>query len=528
MLGIGCGFDGRGANRFEVFQPKGEASEYTIPDTREGWVESVRWLLNSYLIRGRRPIQFDYRLIRPAGTPIKTFGGTAAGPEPLVRLHRRLKQLLNEQVGKKIGMVTIADIGNLIGVCVVSGNVRRSAEIFLGDATPEFIHLKDADAYPERNAWSEDPEQCGWGYMSNNSVKAPLGSDLSGLVPQIVERGEPGVIWIDTIRKYGRLSDPPDYRDWRAEGMNPCGEQPLESGECCTLADVFISRIESLDELRRVLKMAFLYAKTVTLLPTHWPETNAIMQRNRRIGLSLSGVADFVDAGAGRIGLLREWTRDGYDTVRRYDRVYSDWLCVRESIRVTTEKPGGTTGLVFGVTPGVHWRPGGRYTLRTIRLSAANPQVEVLRAHGYRVEPDQTAPDSTVVVYFPLELAPHQRVEQEVSVWEKAALAAQMQADWSDNSVSVTLSFNRQTEADQVERILATYDGRLKSVAFLPYDADAQIYPQAPYTAVSAEVYTEHVEALRPIEDMGIFYRGGIEAKGEQYCTTDACEIRRP
>ena len=155
MLGIGCGFDGRGANRFEVFQPKGEASEYTIPDTREGWVESVRWLLNSYLIRGRRPIQFDYRLIRPAGTPIKTFGGTAAGAEPLKRLHHQIHRVLRGEVGKLLGMVAIADIGNLIGVCVVSGNVRRSAEIFLGDLKDEaFLNLKNPKVFPERNAYA--------------------------------------------------------------------------------------------------------------------------------------------------------------------------------------------------------------------------------------------------------------------------------------------------------------------------------------------------------------------------------------
>jgi ribonucleoside-triphosphate reductase len=527
MLGIGCGFDAQGAGRFLVHEPQPSSEVYVVPDTREGWVQSVRLLLNSYLISHQPEVSFDYTLIRPAGEPIKTFGGTAAGPAPLQRLHAQLRKILSERSGTLLDLVTIADIGNLIGVCVVSGNVRRSAEIFIGPMTDEFVHLKDPSRFPERNFWSSDPDdpRRGWGYMSNNSPAVVSGSDLSGLVPQIIERGEPGVIWIDVARKYGRLSDPPDNRDWRVEGFNPCGEQPLESGECCTLVDVFLNRHSSKEELERTLKVAFLYAKTVTLLSTHWRETNAIMQRNRRIGLSLSGVADFLDEAPGRALQLREWTRHGYDAIRRYDRLYSEWLCVRESIRVTTEKPGGTTGLVFGVTPGVHWLPGSTYTLRTIRLSVLNPQVEVLRAHGYKVEPDVTSPDTTVVVYFPLALRPWQRTEQQVSVWEKAALAAQMQHDWSDNSVSVSLSFDRKTEGPQISRILAFYDGKLKSVSFQPYDADAVIYPQAPFIPVTKEVYDEHVARLRPIEDMGIFYQGGAEASGEKYCTTDKCEI---
>ena len=239
----------------------------------------------------------------------------------------------------------IADLGNLIGVCVVSGNVRRSAELLIGRVDDDnFLNLKNAEKFPERNSY--DPSSPGWGWMSNNSVETMVGKDLNNIVDGIARNGEPGVIWMDVSRKYGRLADPVNNKDWRVAGYNPCAEQSLESYECCTLVETYLNRHESLEDFKRTLKFAYLYAKTVTLLPTHWEETNAIMQRNRRIGTSISGVANFAD----RVGLpaLREWMDEGYKTVKSYDLVYSEWLGIRESIKMTTIKPSGTVSILAG------------------------------------------------------------------------------------------------------------------------------------------------------------------------------------
>ena len=113
--------------------------------------------------------------------------------------------------------------------------------------------------------------------MSNNSVSVSVGEDLSSIIPGIALNGEPGVLWMDVSRKYGRLADPINNKDHRAMGYNPCAEQTLESFECCTLVETFIDRHDDLEDFKKTLKVAYLYAKTVTLLPTHWPETNAIM-----------------------------------------------------------------------------------------------------------------------------------------------------------------------------------------------------------------------------------------------------------
>ena len=297
MLGVGVGFDDKGADKdFNIYEPVGELVNYVIPDTREGWVESLTLILNSYLKENQPKYSFDYSQIRPSGTPIKTFGGVAAGHEPLLKLHKHIEKMFSGRAGSKLSRVDIADIGNLIGVCVVSGNVRRSAELLIGRLNDEnFLNLKNKEAFPERNSY--DSSSPGWGWMSNNSVETEVGADLSPIIEGISLNGEPGVIWMDVSRKYGRLIDPPNNKDHRVAGYNPCAEQSLESYECCTLVETYLGRHENLEDYKRTLKFAYLYAKTVTLLPTHWEETNAIMQRNRRIGTSMSGVADFAASG---------------------------------------------------------------------------------------------------------------------------------------------------------------------------------------------------------------------------------------
>ena len=358
--------------------------------------------------------------------------------------------------------------------------------------------------------------------MSNNSVEVSVGQDLSAIVDGIARNGEPGVIWMDMARKYGRLADPANNKDHRVVGFNPCAEQSLESYECCTLVETYLGRHDSLEDYKRTLKFAYLYAKTVTLLPTHWEETNAIMQRNRRIGTSMSGVADFAD----RVGIpvLREWMNEGYKTISRYDNIYSEWLGIRESIKMTTVKPSGTVSILAGESPGVHWTPGGKYFNRAIRFSNEDPMLPLFKMANYRVEPASESPDTTTVVFFPIK-SDAQRAERDVTIFEKMSLAAVAQRYWSDNSVSVTVSFDPETESQHVGTVLHMYDGQLKTVSFLP--SGNFTYPQMPYTQITEEEYREDGEMkLFPIDFSGVYAGMAADAIGESYCTTDSCEIR--
>jgi ribonucleoside-triphosphate reductase (thioredoxin) len=520
MLGIGVGFDTLGQDKqMPIYAPTEPVSTYEIPDTREGWVESVRLLINSFLRQNQSIQEFNYDLIRPLGSAIKGFGGVASGPEPLIQLHIRIRNVIGSRTGEVLDSRAIVDIVNLIGTCVVSGNVRRSATLALGGPNDkDFINLKNPEVFPERNSY--DPENPGWAYMSNNSISAEIGTKYEEYVDLIANNGEPGFIWLDVARNYGRLADPADGKDYRVMGMNPCAEMDLESGEMCTLVEVHLNRHDSKEDFLKTLKFAYLYGKTVTLMPTHWPQTNGIMQRNRRIGTSLTGIASFADERG--LPTVREWMDEGYNKIRYYDNKYSEWLCVRESIRVTTVKPSGSVSLLSGNTPGVHWGPGGAFYLRAIRFGKQDQMMHLFKAAGYKIE-DDVYSEETAVVYFPIKSG-HKRSEKEVSLFEKIGLAATSQKYWSDNGVSVTLSFDLETEKQFVAPALHMYEGQLKAVSFLPMGN--KIYPQQPYTEITEEEYNAYIGKIAKI-DWSAIYDGieNLEALGEAYCNNDNCLI---
>jgi len=382
----------------------------------------------------------------------------------------------------------------------------------------DFINLKNAKIFPERNSY--DPENPGWSYMSNNSISAEIGTKYEDYVDLIANNGEPGFIWLDVARNYGRLADPADGKDYRVMGMNPCAEMDLESGEMCTLVEVHLNRHESKEDFLRTLKFAYLYGKTVTLMPTHWQTTNGIMQRNRRIGTSLTGIASFADTRG--MPVIREWMDEGYKKIRAYDHSYSEWLCVRESIRVTTVKPSGSVSLLSGATPGVHWGPGGAFYLRAIRFGKQDQMMHLFKAAGYKIEDDIYSKE-TSVVYFPIKSG-HKRSEKEVSLFEKIGLAATAQKYWSDNGVSVTLSFDKESETKHVAPALHMHEGQLKAVSFLPMGNE--VYPQQPYTEITEEEYNKHIGKIAKI-DWSAIYDGveNLDALGEKYCNNDNCLI---
>ena len=235
-------------------------------------------------------------------------------------------------------MTAVVDLMNLIGRCVVSGNVRRTAEIAFGDPyDDEYIDLKNYDINPDRAAF---------GWTSNNSIYADLGMDYDAVCERVRMNGEPGFAWLENMRNYGRMNGQIDKRDHRVSGGNPCLEQSLESFEMCCLVETFPHAHESIDDYLETLRYAFLYAKTVTLGSTHWPQTNRVMLRNRRIGCSMSGVAQFTaDRG---LGALRDWCEAGYDEIQKTDARLSEWLSIPRSVKTTSVKPSGTVSLLAG------------------------------------------------------------------------------------------------------------------------------------------------------------------------------------
>jgi adenosylcobalamin-dependent ribonucleoside-triphosphate reductase len=521
MLGVGVGFDVRGASKVRILAPDGETTTtYVVSDTREGWADSTALLIDSYLSGGSVEVNFDYSRVRPEGQPIKGFGGVASGPAPLKALHETMKQVLNEEVGNLISSRTITDLMNLIGRCVVSGNVRRSAEIAIGEPTDEdFVSLKDADRFPERNGANGGP---GWGWLSNNSVLVTSDTDIGAVAVRTWTNGEPGFLWLDNVHNYERMNKVIDTRDDKAIGFNPCGEQPLEDGEMCTLTEIYLPNIPDRATLRRVIKHAYRYAKVVTIASEQikGARTREVMMRNRRIGLSMTGITQFL-AKHGMDELI-SWLNDAYAHVARYDKLYSQWYRIPQSIRMTSVKPSGTVSTMAGVTPGVHFSVAGRYYMRRINLPARSPLMDGLAAAGYHLENSVTSSNS-VVASFPVDMGADVQSEQDVSLEYQIDVAAVLQRYWSGNAVSFTGKFQRDLYSpDVLANIIGDAGKRLKALSLLPLEDD--LYPQMPYEAMSAEDYDVATRKLSPINVPSVAQFGVHEVE-DAYCDGEACEV---
>ena len=510
MLGVGVGFDAKGTGLVKISQPKQGDDVFVVEDSREGWVSLLRRIITPYSGRGSLPTRIDYSLVRPAGSPINGFGGTASGYVPLDDLVTSVRGILDGLIGQEITTSAIVDICNLIGRCVVAGNVRRSAEIAFGDPEDEeFLNLKNPDINKEalyNHRWA-----------SNNSIFARVGMDYTKVAEMTAKNGEPGYEWLENAQAFSRMGREPDYRDRRARGGNPCLEQTLEDRELCCLVETFPGRHENYEDYEKTLKYAYLYAKSVTLIPTHDMRTNQVLLRNRRIGASMSGIVQAMQRH-GRRNFF-QWCDRGYNYLREVDKIYADWLCVRESIKITSTKPSGTVSLLPGVTPGIHY-PHSEYYIRRIRFQANHSLVDRLKEHGYVVEQDKYSPN-TVCVEFPVKEEYFDRSKRDVSMWEQLELAAQVQQYWADNQVSVTVTFKKE-EAGDIKHALELYETRLKGVSFLPLDDHG--YEQAPYEEITKEEYEKRVGNIRPI-----LTNGDIDHdQTERFCTTDACMLDLP
>ena len=503
MLGVGVGFSVNDA-KIKYRDPNQSVDFHTIPDTREGWVNSVVQLISN-MAEGVLT-QFDYSLIRLKGTLIKGFGGTASGPEPLMQLHDSIKKIMLDGLDEAgygyMNSLQVLDICNLVGKCVVAGNVRRSAEIALGLPTDNaFVNAKlDLESLLSHR------------WASNNSLICTPGMSYDQFGESTATNGEPGYFWLDNAKAYSRMNGVKDNKDNLVVGVNPCSEQTLEHAEVCCLVETFPGRHDNLTDYLDTLKLAYLYAKTVTLVPTHLGQTNSVMLRNRRIGCSQSGIIGAFNKHGRRT--MFNWCDTAYSYIRGLDQQYSSWLCVPTSIKVTSVKPSGTVSLLPGETPGIHY-PHSEYYIRRIRFASNSPMLKSLIDSGYPVEPDFTNPDNTMVVSFPVKENNFGRSKDEVSMWEQLENAAQYQTYWADNAVSVTITFSKD-EAKDIPKALELYESRLKAVSFLPLSDHG--YEQAPYETISEEQYQLMTSNITRF----VSNESGNNV-GSSYCDSDKC-----
>ena len=477
-------------------------ADFIVPDSREGWVSLLGKTLKAAFLSVKEPT-FTYStvLVRGRGAVIKGFGGTASGPEDLCEGIAKVSTILEKRAGKKLRPIDCLDIMNIIGAIVVAGNVRRSAQIAIGDADDvEYLLAKRWDM-------GNIPS---WRAMSNNSVVCNDIKDLHEYFWDGYEgKGEPyGLINLRLSRKIGRLGDT-NYPDPDVMGYNPCAEQSLAAYETCCLAEVYLSNIESKKEFIDVCKLLYRINKHSLSLPCHLQETADVVHKNMRMGIGVTGVLQASD-------VQRSWLNDAYTELRAFDKEYSAKHGFPESIKLTTVKPSGTLSLLPGVTSGCH--PAySHYMIRRIRIAADHSLVQVCREHGYPVEFqrnfDGTDDHSTMVVSFPFAYPEGTKIAAEMTAIDQLEVVKWLQENWSDNSVSCTVYY-RKEELPEIKKYLAkNYKNNHKSLSFLLHNEHG--FKQAPLEEITKEVYDALVASTRlitKVEDAS--FEGDLECAG--------------
>lgn len=514
MLGCGVGFSVQARHIYELPAVRANVriehhettdADFIVPDSREGWTELLRRVLHAYFVTGQG-FTYSTILIRPHGEPIAGFGGVASGPEPLIRGITNVCTILDRRAGTKLTSIDVLDIANALGEIVVAGNVRRSAEIALGDpADISFLYAKRWDLGTIPN----------WRAMSNNSVITP---SLDELHPVFWEgyygNGEPyGLVNIDLARSVGRLGEP--MRD-TAEGINPCGEIPLESYEFCNLAEIVLPNIRSESELRDCAYLLYKIQKAITQLPYIDPKSNEVVRRNARIGLSLTGVLQAREKWG--------WLDPTYRYLRALDAAYSAKRGWAESIRLTTIKPSGTLSLLAGVTPGVHPAFAHHY-IRRVAMSALSPLVAYCRERGYPIEYrkqfDGSCDTSTVVVSFPCRVPTTTPTAAQFSAISQLETVRTMQTVWADNSVSVTVYYRDHELPDIQAWLRDHYTTSIKAVSFLRHVDHG--FVQAPYEEIDEAMYEQLRSHIRDAQSVTNAALNDVDLAD---CESGVCPIR--
>jgi adenosylcobalamin-dependent ribonucleoside-triphosphate reductase len=450
-------------------------ADFIVPDSRFGWSELLGKVLDSYFFTGK---SFTYStiLVRGYGAQLKTFGGTASGPEILIEGMDDIAKILNERAGKKIRSIDALDIANIIGKIVVAGSARRSAQIAIGDPD-DFLFLKAKN-------WGRGDIPA-WRANSNNSIYADS-------YEEIIEEfwkgydgsGEPyGLINRNLIRKTGRLGE--KINDSKVIGTNPCGEIGLEDGEPCNLAEIFLPNITSQEELNDLSQLLYKTQKAITTLAYPYQKSVDVITRNRRLG---QGVTGWLQSTEEQVS----WISDCYVKLKKYDIEWSKSLGINPSIKLTTVKPSGTLSLLAGVTPGIH--PAyARYYIRRVRMGSGDPLIQYCRDKGYKVQYDvglDGKENHTIcVVEFPCETPQHASLASSLTAIQQLEWVIKAQTIWADNNVSVTVYYKKEELAEIQSWMKANYKNKIKSVSFLLHSEHG--FNLAPYEEVTQDAYNK-------------------------------------
>lgn len=525
MNGTGVGFsvESQFINKLPKVAKKFRSIRKTIrvADSKEGWASAFRKLI-AHLFKGEIP-SWDVSAVRPAGAPLKTFGGRASGPGPLVNLFEFSVKLLQAASGRKLTAIEAHDLVCKIAEIVVVGGVRRSALISLSDLVDPAMQTAKS------GAWWEDNVQRS---LANNSASYESKPELpvfevewQALIDSM--SGERGIFNREAATKqalkWGRRN--PNHKF----GTNPCAEISLRSMQFCNLTEVVIRAEDTLETLIEKVRLATIMGTFQSTL-VDFKYLNHKWRKNceeeRLLGVSLTGIMDNeVTSGQRGFELLEEWLTKLHDVAVETNAAWAARLGINASVAITCGKPSGTVSQLVDAASGIHARYA-PYYVRRVRADKKDPLAHLMVDLGFPVEDDVTKPDHTYVFSFPIKAPENAVFRDAVGAIDQLKLWLAYKTFWCEHSQSVTI-YVKQDEWAEVGRIVYENFDDISGISFLPFSEHT--YRQAPYEDLTEEQYRELLAKMPINVDWNRLadYETTDETEGAQTlaCTAGGCEI---
>lgn len=461
---------------------------YQVEDSKEGWADAYATLIEELYV-GRIP-EFDYSLVRPAGAPLKTFGGRASGPEPLRDLFQFTVNIFRQAMGRKLRSIEVHDIMCKIAEVVVVGGVRRSALISLSNLSDQ--RMRDAKA---GNWWELNPQRA----LSNNSVAYTEKPDVGQWMAEWASiynshSGERGIFNREAANKQaaknGRRKLYPE-----GFGCNPCSEILLRSGQFCNLTEVVVRPSDGLSALKHKVRLAAIMG-TMQAALTDFHFLRDIWRKNTEeealLGVSLTGIMDSNFMSTAPDFRLKELKEHAVNINKATARI----LGINQAAAITCVKPSGTVSQLVDCASGLHPRHS-EYYLRTVRMDKKDPLYQFMLDRGFYIEDAIGKEATTAVVYFPQKAPGDALTRKDLSAIQHLDCWLAYQRHWCEHKPSVTISVN-ENEWPGVGAWVWNHFDEVSGVSFLPYDGGT--YKQAPYQELSEAEYNQWV-AEHPIPE---------------------------
>jgi len=490
-----------------------------VKDSKEGWAKAFRQLL-ALLWAGEIP-QWNVSKVRPAGARLKTFGGRASGPAPLVDLFNFAVKVFKDAQGRKLSSIECHDLMCKIGEVVVVGGVRRSAMISLSNLSDDRMRHAKSGQW-----WEQNPQRA----LANNSVAYTEKPDSLSFMREwmsLVESGsgERGVFNREASKKqaakFGRRDPEHDF------GTNPCSEIILRPYQFCNLTEVVVRATDSVDDLERKVKLATILG-TIQSTYTKFPYLRKVWRNNteeeRLLGVSLTGIMDNPLLTSRNVGLSKTLEHLRNVAVSTNHEL-ADRLDIQRSTAITCVKPSGTVSQLVDSASGIHARHS-HYYIRTVRGDNKDPLTQFMIDQGIPNEPDVFKPDQTTVFSFPVKSPAGAVVTEDLTAIEQLETWLMFQRHWCEHKPSVTINV-RKDEWFEVGAFVYEHFDEMSGVSFLPYNEHT--YQQAPYQEIGKSEYEELAKLMPKKIDWSLLtnYEESDNTVGMQTmaCSGDSCEI---